>query len=474
LHSFLATPAQTVFTIGNRGGISLTTSGTNGSVSIGYGRIQPNNGSTSPSGFAIISLRQNDTLVSEASVSATAAMLSGRIYAEIAGAVDAGLAIANPNSSAATMSFYFTDADGNPAGSGSTIIEANQQVARFLDQRPFNVYTTPTFQGTFSFASNVPVAVVALRGFTNESGDFLMSTLPVIDTTAGPANGTAVVPHFADGAGWTTQLFLVNPTDNSMTGTVQFMSPTGVSANVTIAGKHDSSFVYSIPKRTSQKLVTSGLSSAVSTGSIRIVPDGGGAGPTALIMFSYKAGGITISEAGVPVTSGAAFRAYVEASGTPGQIGSVESGLAVANTSTASVSVTLDVTDLNGATISGISPVTLTLPGTGQIAKFLSEVFPSLPRPFKGVLRIMTTSTGVSVVGLRTRINERGNFLMTSTPPTNENGPAADVELFLPQVVDGGGFTTQFILFSGSVGEAPSGVLKLITQNGSSFALSLN
>ena len=78
------------------------------------------------------------------------------------------------------------------------------------------------------------------------------------------------------------------------------------------------------------------------------------------------------------------------------------------------------------------------------------------------------------MVGLRTRINERGNFLMTTTPPANENGPATNVELFFPQVVDGGGFTTQFILFSGSVGEDTSGILKIVTQDGSSFDHSLN
>ena len=60
--------------------------------------------------------------------------------------------------------------------------------------------------------------MIAPRGLTNERSEFLMSTLPVIDTTAPPRNGTGVVPHFADGGGWVTQILLVNPTDNPMTG----------------------------------------------------------------------------------------------------------------------------------------------------------------------------------------------------------------------------------------------------------------
>jgi hypothetical protein len=467
--------ASTSFSVANRGGASLTSSGTGSSVSVGYGQIQPFAGSTTPAGVAIFDFRQNNILVSEVGVPATPALSSGRIYAEIAGAVDAGLAIANPNSTTAVINFYFTDASGNSAGSGSTTIAPNQQTAQFLDQAPFKVYTTPTFQGTFTFTSNVPIAVVALRGFINERGDFLMSTLPVIDTTAARNSGTAVVPHYADGGGWTTQAFLINSTDNPMTGTLQFSSPTGSAANVTIGGQTNSSFVYSIPKRTSVKLATSGLASATATGSIRIVPSGSGASPTPLIVFSYKPAGITVSEAGVPVTSGSAFRVYVESSGAPGQTGNIESGIAVANTSSsASASVTFDVTDLTGSSISGIPPVGITLPGAGQTAKFLSDIFPSLPNPFKGVLRITTTASGLSVVGLRSRINERGDFLITTTPPANEDNSGAAVETFFPQVADGGGYTTQFILFNINPGQGVSGLLQLVKQNGSSFGLPLN
>ncbi len=200
----------------DRGGTSLMTAGTAASTSVGYARIQPNTGSTTPSGLAIFGFRQNNILVSETGVPASLPLNSGRIYAEVAGAVDTGIAIANPNNSTATIRFFFTDTAGNDLGSGSTMIAANGQLAKFLDQAPFN--GPPSFQGTFSFTSDVPVGVIALRGLTNERSEFLMSTLPVIDTTAPPGSGTVVVPHFADGGGWVTQILLVNPTDNPMTG----------------------------------------------------------------------------------------------------------------------------------------------------------------------------------------------------------------------------------------------------------------
>src|SRR2546426_489854 len=207
------------FTLTDRGGTSLMTAGIPASISVGYARIQNDAGSTTPSGLAIFGFRQNNILVSETGVPASLPLTSGRIYAEVAGPVNTGLAIANPNNSIATIHFFFTDTAGNDLGSGSTTIGPNGQLAKFLAQAPFN--GPPSFQGTFSFTSDVPVGVIAVRGLTNERSEFLMSTLPVIDTTSPPGRGTVVVPQFADGGGWVTQIFLVNPTDNPMTGKVQ-------------------------------------------------------------------------------------------------------------------------------------------------------------------------------------------------------------------------------------------------------------
>src|SRR5207244_9738839 len=136
-------------------------------------------------------------------------LTDGRIYAEIGGNVDTGIAIANTNSSAVIVNFFFTDILGNDLLSGSTTIAANAQIARFLDWPPFY---DGTFQGTFSFSSSLPVAVVALRSFTNERGEPLVLALPVIDTTAAPPTGWLILPHYGDGGGWSTQILLVNPT----------------------------------------------------------------------------------------------------------------------------------------------------------------------------------------------------------------------------------------------------------------------
>src|SRR5206468_12067356 len=131
-----------------------------------------------------------------------------------------------------------------------------------------------------------------------------------------------------------------------------------------------------------------GATLTTTSGSVRVVPNGGGSAPTPLVLFSYKPAMITVSEAGVPVTSGTAFRMYVESSGE----GNIQSGIAVANTSSSPATVTFDLTTLSGAP-EGVSPVTFNLPGSGQSGNFLVYIFPLLGSLFLVLLRIPIISS---------------------------------------------------------------------------------
>ncbi len=455
------------YTTPDRGGSSLTTSGSAPSISVGYGRIRPDVGGSTPEGVAIFGYSSGGFLVSETSVPATAFVTSGQIYAEVDGSLNTGVAIANPNDQTATIDFYYTDGGGNDLGLGTTTIPPNQQIANFLDQPPFNTFSGATFQGTLSFTSDQPLGVIAIRGLLNSREDFLMATLPVIDTTAPAANGSALIPHFADGGGWTTGIILVNPTDNPVDGNIEFRDGAGDLAEVTVAGQTSSSFSYSIPRRSSRRLTTAGSALAPTTGSIRVVPISDGISPTALAVFSYKPADITLSESGVAPTAGTAFRMYVESTGINGQPGSIQSGIAIANNQSTNATVTLELTSLDGSTSGLPAPVVLpVLPAFGHTARFLGEFFPDLPDPFQGILRVTSASTEVAVVGLRTRYNDRPELLITTTPPSDEAAPITSTERLFPHLADGGGYTTQFILFSGSAGQSSSGSLILIDQSG--------
>ena len=446
LANFRVSPSLTLltsrsFALPALGSSSVKSSGGAAAIQTGYARITADSGSTAPAGVAIFGFRANNIVVSEAGVPASPLITSARIHAEVSSdsLVNTGLAIANPNAQATTIRF----------GTATLSIPANSQIAKFLNESPFNI--PRGFLGTFSFTSDLPVAAIALRGVTNERAEFLMTTMPVVDLNATPPSATQVIPHFADGGGWTTQIVLVNPGSSALSGTVEFVNS---------SAQLISNSAYDVAAAGSQKLATSGLGDAVTAGSVRVIPAAGGAAPVALAVFTFKnKSGITVSEAGVPVVGGSAFRMPAESSA------GIQTGLALANAGTADTTVTLDLYKADG-TPTGLS--TTVAIGTGrQVAKFLNEFFPAIPSTFQGVLRIRSAPADISVVGLRGRTNERDEFLITTTPASLETtlpGP----ELFFPHIADGGGYTTQFVLHG-----AGSGALRFFKQDGTGWSLTI-
>ena len=332
-------------------------------------------------------------------------------------------------------------------------------------------------EGTFTFTADLPVAVIALRGFVNERSEFLMTTLPVAPLAV-PTTGTVYFPHFADGGGWTTQVILVNPTHAPISGSVQFFGPgseteAAAPATLTLAdGRSGSTFSYAIPPRSAARLRASNPAGPLQVGSVRAVPDPGQPAPSGVSIFAFQKDGMTVSEAGVPASAaGAAFRVYVEASGTPGQPHSVRSSIALTNTSDAPTTVSLELTDLDG-TATG-STESLRIPASGHVARFIDEFFPALTTPFSGILRIASAAPDIAAVGLRLAINQRHDILVTTTPPVDENAAPTASDLFFPHFVDSGGWTTQFILFSGSPGQTASGVIRFTGQDGQPLELSV-
>jgi polyhydroxybutyrate depolymerase len=462
------------FTITDRASLTRTTSGSGAAITTGYGTIKTDLGSTTPAGLGIFGFSQNGVLVSEAAVPASPVVQSGRIYAEISGNVNTGVAFANPNSQPATIDFYFSDSAGVNFNSGRTTLAANGQMAAFLNQPPF----TSGVQGnlanarTFTFSSTLPVSLIALRGLTNERGEFLITTLPV---TASGTTGQEplILPHFADGGGWTTRILLVNPTDNVISGNAQFWSAgtpglPGVPIQMTANGTTTSSFLYSIPPRSSYSLSTSGADANIRVGSVRVVPSAGSLSPTGVAVFGFRNGaGIVVTEAGVnALPAASAYRLYVEASGnfSVGELGSIQSGFAIANSLAADSTVTFQLSNLDGSP-TGFTG-TATVPANGQVSLFLNQIagLQSLPSSFRGVLRV--SGTGITVTGLRGRYNQRGDFLITSTSPFDESLPATFAVQMFPHVVNGGGYTTQFILFSGSAGQTAAGGVLFHNQTG--------
>lgn len=332
-------------------------------------------------------------------------------------------------------------------------------MARFLNETPFNV--EPSITGTFTFNSSVPVSVISLRGYVNERSEFLITTLPVgpiVESSTSPF----IFPHYAEGQGWATQIVLVNSTDEVANGTAEFMGPFAQQLS------------YSIPPRSSRVLRRASTSLTVQTGWVRVTPENGTRTPSGVLIFSFRPNGVTVSEAGVPASPiSTAFRLFTESAGNvnTGQIGSLQTGIAVVNPSATPATVTFELANLSGTSTGLIGRATI--PAQAQVALFTNQISGlESALGMQGVLRI-TSPTPLSVLGLRGRYNERGDFLMTTVQPSDETSPAATTNLYMPHFVDAGGYTTQFILFSGSSNQSSSGTLRFFSQTGQPLGISL-
>jgi hypothetical protein len=452
------------------GGETLTTIATR-SMQMGSASVTAPAGQSVPSGVAIFGYRPNGVLVSEAGVPGTVPTLRGRIPADFAGFVNTGVAISNPNNSQATISFFFTDSNGNNFGNGSLTIPPNGQIAHFLSEAPFNAPQGTS--ATFTFSSNVPVSAIAIRGRTNERSEFLVTTLPVADPDVSASN-SVIFPHFAEGGGWTTQFVLVNPSDLTISGHVNFYaqgtpgSP-APSLTMNVDGTMVNQVAYSIAPRSSKRFTAMNSTSQTTVGTAQVIAAPFTLAPVGVAIFSYQNAGITVSEAGTPSMSlGSAFRMYAEAD----DANSIVTALAVENAGPSDTSVSFSLTALDG-TQTGLSGQ-LTIPSNGQTAMFLNQIpgFQSLQMPFKGVLRISSANPNISVLGVRSRWNQRGDYIFTTTPAINERG-SSNSRLIFPHIVNGGGYTTEFVMFSGTPSQPMSGNLQMFSQSGGSLSINL-
>jgi hypothetical protein len=179
--------------------------------------------------------------------------------------------------------------------------------------------------------------------------------------------------------------------------------------------------------------------------------------PYATAVFSLKQNGYTVSETGVPasppVQNARVFVDYrpVVSAGT-GTI-SINTGVAIANVSSASATVNFTLRDSAGDMLaSGQSSL-----ATGvHVAKFvdqLSQIAPNfaLPASFSGTGSLeVASSQPVSIVTLLLTVNQRGETLMTTTPVANLSAPATAAPLLFPQFAEGGGYTTSVLLLNTS------------------------
>ncbi len=450
-------------TLSSGGAATANTIGSNGATQVGYAALTVKSG-TDPYGTAVFSFRQNGVTVTETGVPASPPTTHARIFVDYRSDVDAvpghveagkidintGIAVVNSGSQAANVTYTLRNTGGGLITSGAGTLAAGSHFSKFIDQfnqiaagfaLPADFPTAIQF-ASLEISSDQPLSIVALRMTANQRNDILYTTTPVVDLTQSLATGPIYFAQFADGGGYTSSLILLNTSDAAETGTLQILNNSGAPLVVNQVGDTaDSSFSYSISSGGVFFFRTDGFPAEAGVGWVRVTPDAGTSTPVGSGVFGYNPVDVLVSESGVPAavpTNHA--RVYVDLSGNH------NTGLAIANIEAGSADIAVSAFEKDGVTAVGSSEGPLQLAGHGHAAKFADELIMDLPEDFTGVLDI-SSATPFAALTIRSLANERDDFLMTAFPIADMNSPAPSPVIF-PQIADGDGYMSEFILLS--------------------------
>jgi sugar lactone lactonase YvrE len=461
-----------------------STTGINQDLNTGYATVNVTSGSV-PYGTAVFSFKAGGVTTSEAAVPASPPTVAARVFIDYRAGVNAvpalsdagivnintGIAAVNYGTAAANVTYTLRNASGSAITIGHGMIAIGQHITCFIDQLkevasdfnlPENFQTDIRF-GTLDITSDQPLSVLALRGTTNQRQQFIITTTPVADLTQSPGSGPMYFAQFADGGGYTTSLILMNTSATTETGALQIMDNNGAALAANQAGgSSGSSFNYSIPANGIYVFQTDGSPVDLKPGWVKLIPDSGTSTPVGSGVFGYNPVDVLVTESGIPSASATTHaRLYVDRSGTH------NTGLAIANINDAAANFTINAFETDGVTTTGTSNSPLALAAHGHDAKFVDQFIEGLPAGFTGILDVSST-TPFAALTVRSRYNENNDFLMTTFPVADMN-QAAPSPIVFPQIADGGGYETQFILLN--TGGASSATIHYYDNNGAPLAI---
>jgi len=459
------------------GSAAAGTLGASDAVQTGYAVTSVKSGN-SPYGTAVFSFTQNGIVVGEAAVPASPPTTSARLFISYdlgaaAGSVDinTGFAIVNPGKETAHVIWTLRDRLGQILAIGHGKHDPGSQCALFIDQMqqvaPDLILPAAMFQnlrfGSLQMDSDQALSITALRMTTNQRGDILYTSLPIADLMQSASAAHLYFPQIADGGGYTTSIILLNTSERTQSGTINFYADNGSAISMGILdGISGSALPYSIAPGGTSLFQTDSQPSTVQAGSARLTPDFGSTLPVAAGVFNYTENGVLVSETGIAsATPTTHARIFVDMSG------SHDSGLAIAAINSVPIAIAMQAYQRDGVTPAGDQSANLGLPGNGHQAFFLWQWIPGLPADFQGVLDL-SAATPFAALTLRFLDNERGDFLLT-TFPVADMTRAAPSPLIFPHLAAGGGYRTEFIFLSaGGAGEA---VMSFFGMNGSPLAI---
>lgn len=452
-------------TVTSGGAVATDTAGTAETTQTGYATVT-SNADQALYATAVYSFRQNGAVVSETGVPASPPTTSARIFVDYRTAValpgstgevniNTGVAMVNRGNGPAAITFALRDSNGQTISTGLGALAKNAHIAKYVNelgqvapgfQVPAGFATDAGF-GTLEVGSDQPLSVLALRLTINQRGETLMTSTPVADLAQPQAETPLYFSQFVDGGGYTTTMILMNTSNATEIGVLRLYGNNGSPLTVNLVdGRAGSAFRYSMLPGSIQVFQTDASPASAAIGWAEVTPDPGMYAPVGNGIFHFSLSGMLVTESGIAAATPTTHaRIYIDMSDGH------NTGLALANPGIAPMNVTMTAYLLNGNVPVGSQPEPLTLSGKGHLATFVDERIWGLPAEYRGVLDI-TSETPFAALTIRSLVNERNDFLITTFPVADVTRPAPFPILF-PQIADGGGYRTEFILLcTGSPG----------------------
>jgi hypothetical protein len=238
-----------------------------GSIHTGYAVITPDPNTTIPTPTVTFGMVSGGVIQSQSGTFPGPMATDASLFVDVIPGIgrNLGVALANPGSSTSNINLSLSDASGAAVSTPFTVtLPPQQQLARFVSDLFSSNVIGAALQGNLRMQSSTPFAVVGLR-FSGTN----FSTLPVVTNATNPGvpsrvltggsiantplsgtiggNVAVIVPQFAMGGGWATQIAIINNSANTMSGRIDVFDTSGNPMTVKLNGATQSTFTYSIP-----------------------------------------------------------------------------------------------------------------------------------------------------------------------------------------------------------------------------------
>ena len=381
------------------------------------------------------SQRHSRRLINEAAVAPAVPATTATVFVEGDGRTSHELLFFNPRSEDATVTLVLRGPDGAEEEQWQLTATAGEQLSEALVARD-----ATRGDGTLSIASDVPLAMTALRFTANDREETILTPAPM--TRASDSSGRTTIPYFVSGGGHESEIVLINPTDMMMTGTVTWYDRAGTR---TPLGTRSDVASYSIPPHASRALPSDGAGPLVHEGYAAIDALSGGV-PKSSALISSRTGGAFVGQSLVEGVQSSEARYGVDLNPTLLRHGDIDTRIIVVNRNaeTAAVDVLLN----------GGGNLRLDVAPGQQETLSVRTAFGAAAR---GVVQL-SSSLAVTVTARQRVTNIRGEAIESELPPLSPGS-------LFPYVPNGGGLSTEFRLANVST-ERVQGQLEFLLPTG--------